>query len=394
MAFKNKETGKWTAQWYEIDIYGKRKQMKKRGFTTCREAKAYERQKKLQTKGNLDMTLVAFTECYFQDKENELKERTIRNKKYMMEQHVFPYFGHMKMNEITPQQIIQWQNKMYTLGFSDAYLRMIQNQLTALFTHAVKIYDLQNNPCKKVSRMGRSDNRSMTFWTLEEYRTFISQIEYGTKYYLIFEILFWTGMRVGELLALTKEDINFESNEIHITKTYYRSGGKDMVTTPKTEQSVRKVDIPNFLKEEIKEYVNRIYGLPENERLFPVGQEAVQHMMKHVITKAGVKQIRVHDLRHSHVAYLIHKGVEPLIIKERVGHKDIRITLNTYGHLYPSKQKTVANLLDEENKKCPGRVSSQDKPIVSDESLTINPEQVDYTKDSSINQSGMRGVID
>ena len=134
--------------------------------------------------------------------------------------------------------------------------------------------------------------------------------------------------------------------------------------------------------------------MPENERLFPVGQEAVQHMMKHVITKAGVKQIRVHDLRHSHVAYLIHKGVEPLIIKERVGHKDIRITLNTYGHLYPSKQKTVANLLDEENKKCPGRVSSQDKPIVSDESLTINPEQVDYTKDSSINQSGMRGVID
>ena len=111
MAFKNKDTGKWTAQWYEIDIYGKRKQMKKRGFTTCREAKAFERQKKLQTKGNLDMTLSAFAECYFQDKENELKERTIKNKKYMMEQHVFPYFGHLKMNEITPQQIIQWQNR-------------------------------------------------------------------------------------------------------------------------------------------------------------------------------------------------------------------------------------------------------------------------------------------
>lgn len=95
------------------------------------------------------MTLSAFAECYFQDKENELKERTIKNKKYMMEQHVFPYFGHLKMNEITPQQIIQWQNKMYTMGFSDAYLRMIQNQLTALFTHAVKIYDLQNNPCKR-----------------------------------------------------------------------------------------------------------------------------------------------------------------------------------------------------------------------------------------------------
>ena len=118
MAFKNKDTGKWTAQWYEIDIYGKRRQMKKRGFTTCREAKAFERQKKLQTKGNLDMTLCAFAECYFQDKENELKKRTIKNKKYVMEQHVFPYFGHLKMNEITTQQIIQWQNKIRKASIS------------------------------------------------------------------------------------------------------------------------------------------------------------------------------------------------------------------------------------------------------------------------------------
>ena len=99
-------------------------------------------------------------------------------------------------------------------------------------------------------------------------------------------------MRVGEMLALTKEDINFETNEIHITKTYYRSSGKDIVTTPKTEQSVRRIDIPNFLKEEIKEYANRIYGLPENERLFPVGQEAVQHMMKRVIEKGKSRSCR------------------------------------------------------------------------------------------------------
>ena len=70
--------------------------------------------------------------------------------------------------------------------------------------------------------------------------------------------------------------------------------------------------------------------MPENERLFPIVQEAVQHKMKHNMVKAGVKKIRVHDLRHSHVAYLINKGIEPILIKERLGHKDIRITLNTY----------------------------------------------------------------
>lgn len=87
---------------------------------------------------------------------------------------------------------------------------MIQNQLTSLFTHAAKIYDLPVNPCKKVKRMGNSDSRSLNFWTLDEYKQFIQTMEPGTRYYLIFEMLFWTGCRIGELLAITKADINFE----------------------------------------------------------------------------------------------------------------------------------------------------------------------------------------
>lgn len=169
------------------------------------------------------------------------------------------------------------------------------------------------------------------------------------SYYLMFEILFWTGCRIGELLAITKADINFEKNQLNIDKTYYRTGKKDVITEPKTKQSVRIIEIPGFLKKEIQEFVDRHYGMADTQRLFPVVQEAVQHKMKRQIKVAGVKKIRVHDLRHSHVAYLIEKGVEPLLIKERLGHKDIRITLNTYGHLYPNQQRKVANLLDEEN---------------------------------------------
>lgn len=322
MAYKEKDTKKWTAQWFETNVRGEKKKRRKRGFETKREALEFERNKKLSDERSMDMKLSEFVEVYFTDKQNELKDRTMKNKKYMMQQHILPYFGDQTMSEIKASQIIQWQNEIQKKGYSDSYLRMIQNQLTSLFTHASKIYDLQINPCKKVKRMGNSDSRSLNFWT---------------------------GCRIGELLAITKADINFEKNQLNIDKTYYRTGKKDVITEPKTKQSVRIIEIPGFLKKEIQEFVDRHYGMADTQRLFPVVQEAVQHKMKRQIKVAGVKKIRVHDLRHSHVAYLIEKGVEPLLIKERLGHKDIRITLNTYGHLYPNQQRKVANLLDEEN---------------------------------------------
>lgn len=198
MAYKEKDTKKWTAQWFETNAKGEKKKRRKRGFETKREALEYERQKKLNNSRSMDMKLSEFMEVYFEDKQNELKERTMKNKRYMMEQHIVPYFGNQIMSEITAGQIIQWQNEMQTKGFSEAYLRMIQNQLTSLYTHASKIYDLHANPCKKVKRMGSSDNRSLDFWTVDEYQKFIQTMEPGTRYYLIFEILFWTGCRIGD----------------------------------------------------------------------------------------------------------------------------------------------------------------------------------------------------
>ena len=116
--------------------------------------------------------------------------------------------------------------------------------------------------------MGKSDADKMDFWTYEEYQQFINTIEVGSRYYVLFEILFWTGMRIGELLALFKSDVNFQENKISISKTYYRAEGKDVITTPKTEQSVRTIDIPEFLTQEIKEYCNKLYEFPDSERLF------------------------------------------------------------------------------------------------------------------------------
>ena len=345
-AYKDENRNAWFCQFYYKNWQGKTERIKKRGFKTKREALAWEAQFKLKAQGNLDMALGEFVEVYFQDKEGELKERSVESKRKMIKTHIIPYFGDRPMNSITPSDLIQWQNQIRSKGFTQTYLRMIQNQMTALFTHASKIYNLADNPCKKVKKMGKSDADKLNFWTEEEYEQFISVVEKDGYYYVIFEILFWTGCRVGELLALTKNDIDFRDNRIHIDKTYYRWNGEDVITAPKTENSIRTIEIPEFLTKEIKEYVDRMYGLKGNERMFPVGMEAVQHAMKRYAERAEVDRIRVNDLRHSHVAYLINQGVEPLLIKERLGHKDIRITLNTYGHLYPSRQREIARLLD------------------------------------------------
>ncbi len=343
-AYKD-DKGKWFCAFYFEDWQGERKKKYKRGFSSKKEALEWESRFKLQHGADMDMLLSDFVEVYFSDKDNVLKERTKKNKRYMIDRHVTPFLGKKRMNEITASDIIQWQNEMMKLGYSQTYLRMIQNQLTALFNHAMRIYDLINNPCKKVKRMGKADADGIEFWTIEEYERFISVIPDGSRYHTLFEILFYTGMRIGEALALTKADIDFEGLKIHISKTYYRTDGRDVITKPKTEQSIRTIEIPPFLAEEIKTYTERMFFFPENERLFPVIGEAVQHMLKKKVEESGVKKIRVHDFRHSHVAYLINQGIDPLIIKERLGHKDIGITLNTYGHLYPSKQRQVAELL-------------------------------------------------
>lgn len=346
-AYKDEKRGTWYVSFYYEDWIGKSKRKVKRGFRTKKDALNYEAEFKRSISANMDMTFGEFVEIYFRDKAGELKERTIKNKRDTIKAQLLPYFQDKPMSSITPADILQWQNVVRAKGYSDDYLKTIQNQMTSIFTHAQNIYNLGSNPCKKVKRMGRTARKKMEFWTLDEFKQFMEGIEPGTRYYVLFDLLFWTGMREGEALALAPADIDFESNLIHITKTYFRMNSEDIITSPKTEESVRTISIPEFLKKELEEYIQKIYELPENERIFPIVHEAVQHKLKRRCAKSGVKKIRVHDIRHSHAAFLIHQGVQPLLIKERFGHTDIRITLNTYGHLYPNQQKALADMLEE-----------------------------------------------
>jgi integrase len=162
-----------------------------------------------------------------------------------------------------------------------------------------------------------------------------------------FEVLYWCGLRVGELLALTAKDFDFKKNTLSITKSYQRLKGKDVITDPKTPKSKRIISIPDFLSEEMQEYIKMFYSQSSTERLFPMSKSYLHHEMTRGAAAQGVKRIRIHDLRHSHVSLLIEMGFSAVAIADRVGHESIDI-MYRYAHLFPSKQSEMASKLNIE----------------------------------------------
>ena len=158
----------------------------------------------------------------------------------------------------------------------------------------------------------------------------------------MFMTLYYTGIREGEMLALTPADIDLEKATIRINKNYQNVNGEEMITTPKTPKSNRVVTIPALLVECLRGYMEQWYGLEQDDRIFPYTKNIVNHVMTRACDAVGVKKIRVHDMRHSHAALLIEMGCTPLLLAERLGHERVQTTMETYGHLYPNKQAEVA----------------------------------------------------
>ena len=347
-AEKDKKTGKWLIQYRYTDWQGKRRKSTKRGFATKREAEEWLRNFLITQKADFDMKFEDFWKMYCADMETRLREHTMRTKKYIVELKILPYFGNKRVNDITAADIRQWQNELIKMGYSPTYLKTINNQLSAIFNYAVRYYDLKSNPCVKAGSMGKSKAEEMDFWTGEEFRKFIDSVMNKRLSYMAFMTLYRTGMRMGELLALNPKDIDLEKRTISITKSYQRLGKKDVITPPKTPKSKRVITIPEFLAADIKDYMDSLYDLQENDRLFPITKYYLEHEMQRGIKESGVKRIRVHDLRHSHASMLIELGFSPLEIAKRLGHEKVETTLNTYAHLYPNKQTKLAERLDSE----------------------------------------------
>lgn len=199
----------------------------------------------------------------------------------------------------------------------------------------------------------------MDFWTKEEYLKFAEEMMDKPVSFYAFEMLYWCGIRLGELLALTIEDFDFEHRKLRINKSYQRIKRQDIITDPKTKKSIRTIEMPEFLCEEMQEYISMLYNIKPNERIFDISKSYLHHEMDRGSKAAGVKRIRIHDLRHSHVSLLIELGFTAVAIADRVGHESIEITYR-YAHLFPSKQTEMANMLDN--------IKKEDKHNVSEKS--------------------------
>lgn len=313
------------------DWTGARKQKCKRGFSTRKEAADWELQFKLQKKASVDMTMESFCTMYEEDARPSLKQSTWLTKENIIQKKILPYLGKRKVSEITAKDVMDWHNQMRKLKtktgkpLSPTYLKTIHGQLSTIFNHAVKYYDLSTNPARKAGALGEEEGKEMLFWTKEEYKRFAE-----------------------EMMDKTPADFNFKKKTLRINKSYQRLKGEDVISTPKTKNSVRTVIMPQFLCDEMQDCLKLYYSLKPDDRIFPVTKYYLNHEMERGCKASGVKKIRVHDLRHSHVSLLINMGYTALAIGKRVGHSAEKITYR-YAHLFPSVQQDMAEQLDAEN---------------------------------------------
>jgi integrase len=355
--YKDNEKKTYFTSFYYNDWAGNRRKKKKEGFAKQAEAKIFEREFLEKTAATPDMKFSALLELYFDDLKTRIKPTTYQNKKMVFEKKILPYFGNQRINKITSVAIRKWQNKIlnktYSPGkdkttqkYSPTYIKNINNQLSSIFNFAVRYYGLLKNPVRVAGSIGSMRSHSIDFWTLDEFRRFAMVLK-KPRSIMAFYLLFWTGCRCGELLALTFSDIDYDNKTMNINKTYAKIGKADIIQSPKTKKSIRVVTLPQFIIDMLKDYETYFYKPDKSERLFYMTKNALMKVMRLGSQLAGVKRIRVHDLRHSHASLLIEEGFQPLEVADRLGHENIQTTLQIYSHLYPNKQKELAEKLQD-----------------------------------------------
>lgn len=349
----------WLAKFEYIDPKsGKKESVYKRGFRTKSAARIFEEEFLENLADDNEMEEEesptfdeVFEELLNSHKNKEMKASTLETKFNIFNNYILPVFGEMKIDEISADDIAKWQeyikkqkSKKGTL-LSQAYLRTIQCQFNTIINYARDKGYIICNPLVDIKNMGVKGKR-VEFWSQQEYAKFAHYAMGYPECYYAFEVLYWCGLREGEMFALTREDIDLDNAVIHVNKTYHRARGEDYITEPKTESSIRTVSMPSFLLDELIEYFDMLYDLQPTDRVFRIPKSVLERTFRVATEEAGLKRITIHGLRHSHVSLLIKSKFDIFEISKRIGHKSIKTTQDTYGHLFDEVQKAIANELD------------------------------------------------
>ena len=234
-ASKDTKRGTWKVYIRYKDWQGVGQVHTKRGFATKREALEYEREFLLKKSKDVNMGFPQFVEVYMEDMKPRLKLNTFLTKKHIMETKIIPYFEKKSLAEITATDVIQWQNQLLSM--------------------------------REAGKMGKAKGKEMLFWTKEEYLQFSEVMKDKPVSYYAFEVLYWTGIREGELLALERGDFNIQDRKLTINKSYQHLQGKDYITSPKTEKSNRVIELPEFLCREMEDYFGMLYKCEQRRQV-------------------------------------------------------------------------------------------------------------------------------
>ncbi|TWK08628.1 Tyrosine recombinase XerC [Bacillus licheniformis] len=356
-AYKDDKTGKWYVSFRYEDYTGKRKQKMKRGFERKKDAIAYEQDFLTNLQGTPDITFKQLYDDYIEDCSHRLRESTVSGKKFLITTKILPFYEDVPINKIDARSVRKWQNWLLQQKnkqgepLSQTYIKTINNQLSAMFNYAVKFYELKSNPLHKTGSIGKKHADEMKFWTVDEFDKAMTYFNpddpHDFQFLTIYNLLFYSGIRQGELLALTLNDFNFEDKTVFINKSYVRLNKEDIISEPKTPKSKRVIYLPDFIFEMLNKYVELLVDYEPNQRLFQVHKSSMTKRLDTASRNTGVHRIRIHDLRHSHASHLIELGCSALLVQERLGHEKIETTLQTYSHLYPNKQLDVITKINK-----------------------------------------------
>jgi len=344
---KDVKRGTWFAKIKYTDWTGAPCSTTKRGFARKKDAQEYEEAFLRKQQGAANMTFQSLYDFYMQDCQTRLRETTCKNKRWIFTKKILPFFGKLPCNEITPADIRKWQNTLMKKGYTPTYLKTVNNQLSAILNFAVRYYNLAGNPMHRTKSIGKSYADAMQFWTLQEFQQFIRHTT-TLAYQTVFTLLYWSGMREGELLALTYQDFDFIRGIVHISKSYAKIDGKDLIGPPKTPASIRDISLPKQVMDLVQEFSSTIFKLDVKKRLFELTKSHLYKEMQRAAKAANVKRIRIHDLRHSHASYLIEHGLPILKVSKRLGHEKIETTLRTYAHLYPQEHDEALAIMEKD----------------------------------------------
>lgn len=357
--YKDKKRGTW---FYQITHKGKK--YKKRGFKTKKEAQHAEYLRVIELQENKEEnktdTLLYDTvyHAYFDDLKRKIKPASYYKSKMTADKHILPVFKGKNFEKIETIDVINFRNYLID-NFSVRYARNIYSRVNAIFKYGA-VFGSKHNPCILAGPIStRKQKNEMDYWTFEEFKQFINVVD-DIVYYTLFMTLYYMGIRKGEAQALQWTDIDFKNSRMTIDKTYYRryNRRKDEpswgIGTPKTKSSTRTISMPKVLKEALLyyyDYCKQFDGFSDESFVFgvvkPIPNTTMERWFKKYIKKAGVKEIRIHDLRHCNASLLISQGVDILTISRRLGHANPSETLNTYGHMFPIKDQEAASILDK-----------------------------------------------